>query len=409
MRTGDVEFESLSKESREDPVDIERDAVTTSEEVGDSADADTDPGDTPAISAAAAEFLQHVDHIRSNAHYAGTGGAEERVLQGSLSAANLSIRFLHQLAGRGWRDAVAAPATFLVGLKRYSRARQRMTLANLRLVMSVVKRHQGRGLALDDLVQEGNIGLMKAAERYDWHKGFRFSTYATWWIRQSASRAVSDQGRTIRIPVHANEKVPLISRTADELERANGRRPSSESLATKLGISPKLVSVLLARLEEPASLDDARSNGETLADTLTDTQEPDPFVSAAQLCLERAVEAALSELESRQAEVLKLRFGIGMQDSNTLEEVGAIFGLTRERIRQIEVQALKRLSHAARVNKLRDFLDARPPLNGEASNKDDDKGRKTSRKASRANGPGKQDKGGDDSKRGKRGRLKGAA
>ncbi len=238
-------------------------------------------------------------------------------------------------------------------------AREHLIKANTRLVVSIAKRYMGRGVPFLDLIQEGNLGLMKAVEKYEYQRGFRFSTYATWWIRQTITRAIADQGRTIRVPVHMVDRIRLLYKTSHEMEQKLGRVPTTDELAEAIG-SPTSkvewmmrVSWLPLSLESPINGDDEDVElGMFVEDDIT----PSPIQSAYTKLLREKVEAVLDTLPPREARILRMRFGLENGRSYTLEEVGQKFGLTRERIRQIESKALRRLRHPRRSRQLREYL-----------------------------------------------------
>lgn len=238
-------------------------------------------------------------------------------------------------------------------------AREHLIKANTRLVVSIAKRYIGRGVPFLDLIQEGNLGLMKAVEKYEYRRGFRFSTYATWWIRQTITRAIADQGRTIRVPVHMVDRIRQLYRLTHEMEQRLGRAPNNEELADAMGVTPgkidwmMRVSWLPLSLESPINDDEEDSElGMFVEDQLT----PSPIQSAYTKMLREKIEAVLETLPPREARILRLRFGLENGHTYTLEEVGQKFGLTRERIRQIESKALRRLRHPRRSRQLKEYL-----------------------------------------------------
>ncbi len=373
VKEGEVDAESVSKGAAAKPSEEEVEIFTMDEETAEDEIRDDFSGGNLMLSSAARDFLDRAEKVRGLSVHAGKGGPDERDLRDALACTNLTTAFLGKLAALTKQDSGGAADKFRRAVDLYLWARERMTVSNLRLVISIVKRYQGLGLAFDDLVQEGNIGLMKAVDRYDWRRGFRFSTYATWWIRQQATRAIADQGKTIRTPVHVHDKILRISREIDELERSTGRRPSADALAERLSMSSRRVDALLARTEETVPLHEPNAYGVALVDHLIDQRTPDPAGTAERVALSQTLKRILDELDPRSAEILRLRYGLDGKDARTLEETGKHFGLTRERIRQIEAKTLNRLAHSFRTDILRDFL-YDDPVSKAAEENDADKG-----------------------------------
>lgn len=358
----EVEWISTGKISEPNLTELENGQETENEfnsPIESENETNGDDLDEPELPPGSIDFLNTAENLFALFNKSNQSEENKLAIREVLSKLALSRSYLLELASDQHlleSDGIEA-LRFAKSVKRQEQARTKMIVSNLRLVLFIAKRYPSYSLTFDDLIQEGNIGLMKAVDRFDWRKGFKFSTYATWWIRQNIWRALADKGRTIRLPVHVNDTLYRISKLIDILEKDTGVFPSINTIAQRAFISPVKLRTLLPRMEDPIPINENGIDGIPPAELVEDHLAPDPFISAAFISLRNTLEKMLSELDDKPSMILRLRFGLGNGISHTLEETGACFDLTRERIRQIESKALNKLSHAGRAEILSPFLE----------------------------------------------------
>ncbi|HGG58811.1 MAG TPA: RNA polymerase sigma factor RpoD [Gammaproteobacteria bacterium] len=300
--------------------------------------------------------LDWLDGYINSDHAYGQGLAR---VKSEVQALQRSLQKISKTTGLPINELKEINRKMSIGEAKARRAKKEMVEANLRLVISIAKKYTNRGLQFLDLIQEGNIGLMKAVDKFEYRRGYKFSTYATWWIRQAITRSIADQARTIRIPVHMIETINKLNRISRQMLQEKGRDPTPEELSERMGMPEAKVRKVLKIAKEPISMETPIGDDEDshLGDFIEDANAVSPVDSATSLSLGEATTGVLASLTSREAKVLRMRFGIGMNTDHTLEEVGKQFDVTRERIRQIEAKALRKLRHPSRSDMLRSFLD----------------------------------------------------
>ena len=369
LRVGSIALSSLTTSNRDDCPDLDQvdeDDLGSARMLDDMGAVDADELSS-AIDGSADDASEHPTSLNSDADRirlltaftelealtdARRNAAASSIrIQSLLDSMQLARGFLVSLIGEASRDKAPSASAFRSSIERYLAARDRFALANLRLVFSVAKKYMGSGLPLDDLLQEGHLGLLKAIDKFDWRRGYKFSTMATWWIRQHISRNVADTCRTIRLPVHVHDVVQRMFAETRAFEALHGRSLTNQELAERLGVKASKVKALLAASLPPVPLDELDA-----AEPDDDSAPSNPFNAVSAMQLRRGIEQMLGDLEPKAAKIVRLRFGLGLDDPRTLEEVGRLYEVTRERVRQIEAKALIRLKHPVRAVALAGFI-----------------------------------------------------
>jgi RNA polymerase primary sigma factor len=344
----------------EAPAPAEKLSVSSVEEVDSQIDEEPD-GETRSSGGDAADFFEAIEGLSSLPIGNSLRDGSWTSVREALASLSLVRGFLVDLSDFAGNEKSEATALFVEAIRAHQNARASMAAANLKLVYFIAKKYLYSGLPLDDLIQEGNLGLLRAVEKYDWRKGFKFSTYATWWIRQKISRSVADTCRTIRIPAHFQSHVQRFEHEYESVERNLGHEPTSVELANHLGIPKNRVETLLRALFEPVPIDESSIDSFIPADRIHEYSSLDPFDVVDMQELAEALDTALSGLDKKDERIIRMRYGLGISDALTLEEIGQLFEVTRERIRQIEAKALRRLQHSARSDALLVWGPVKPP------------------------------------------------
>jgi len=358
LRLHYLEVDETESEA-EEAIDLELEEVQSEAEIQEEAEPEEQDYDTMELLSMESLRSEGIDavglYLKEMARVPLLSNEEEVYLAKRIELGKKAERKLAQLNGRTPKAEKEAMTVLVEDAKD---ARDHLIKANTRLVVSIAKKYMGRGVPFLDLIQEGNLGLMKAVNKYDYRRGFRFSTYATWWIRQTITRSIADQGRTIRVPVHMIDRIRLLYKTARRLEQELGRPPNVEELAARMDVEVRKVQWMLQVSWLPLSLESPVGDDEDseLGMFVEDESTPTPSQTTTQNLLSQKVDEVLNSLSPREARILRLRFGLETGRTYTLEEVGEKVGLTRERIRQIEGKALRRLRHPMRARQLREYL-----------------------------------------------------
>lgn len=368
VKSGAKPLRWISSGPREDPQSIENNLdgdtgakTVASPEDGDDEDDSLFDLDANTANNELADFIDHLTQLSNHPIDASQGSTSWGTVRGTLASLRLTRSFLLELADAKDVDDPEPASAFAKAMKAHQSARERMTIANLKLVFSIAKKYLYSGQPLDDLIQEGNIGLLKAVERYDWRRGFKFSTYATWWIRQQVGRFVADKGRTIRLPVHVYEKTQRIARESRAFEAETGRAPTVHEVAARLDMQPIKVAALIRATLELTPIHELCVDEFIAVDARSDFISRDPMDIVSDKQLLGSIDRVLATLKRKDERILRMRFGIGVQEAMTLDEIGIRFEVTRERIRQIEAKALRLLRHPSRIVQLNRELNGNLP------------------------------------------------